>query len=143
MKIKLIQETNEIYERDDISEVLELCVVALTRGKLQSIAQSVYGKNQGRFYVLEIDQVAVAVLGGTEIDRYHLIIKHIAVLPTQRRKNLAKALVDFAMLDRSYKKMSIEVDESAVPFFKKYGFSCKLIKNHPLDLVRYQCEWKA
>ncbi len=143
MKIRLIEQTNEIYERDDIAEVLEMCVVACTRGKLQSIAQSVYGKTQGRFYVLEVDGQAVGVLGGTEIDRYQFVIKHIAVRKQSQKHGFAKSLIDFARQDRQYKKMVIEVDESAMRFFKGYGFTCKRIKDHPLDLVRYNCEWSA
>lgn len=142
MKIKQVKDTTEIYEREDIARVLDLCVVACTKGKLQSIAQSVYGKNQGRFYLIESDGVAQAVIGGTEIDRYTFVVKHIAVLGEARRKGYAKALVDHLIHERQYKRISIEVDEKAMLFFNAYGFTCKLIKNHPLDLQRYQCEWR-
>lgn len=143
MKIERIESSTELYENPEIAQLLSLCLLTSTPGKLQSLAQSVYGKTQGRFYVLYENEAVVGILGGSEIDRTHFVLKHCAVLPEHRLKGYASALLKHALEERQYRTMEAETGPEAIDFLKAQGFTCKRIKNHILDLHRFECLWKA
>jgi len=141
LMIKKITDFNLLHEDEKLSHLFSQCFYDPTAGKLKTTAQAIYGKSQGFCYVYYIENEPVSLLGGSEIDKGHFILKHAATLETHRRKGYARLLFDHAIESRGYKTVEAEAPEDSVPFFKHCGFRCKLIKNHPLDLVRYTCKY--
>lgn len=141
MNIRKIASPVEIYSNPAIADLLAMCLVAPTLGKIQDVAQSIYGKSQGQFYILEIDEIPVGIIGGSEIDKGHFVLRHVAVVPEHRRKGYGKRLFKHAVAQRDYSSIEAEVGDEAVDFLRGNGFTCKIIKDHPLDLKRYNCNW--
>jgi len=88
MEITRINDYNEIYLNTEISNLIGTSMFNPTYGKIQNVAQSIYAKTQGRFYVCRISDLLVGIIGFSKIDNDKLVIRHLAVLSTyQRQKN--------------------------------------------------------
>ncbi len=142
MNIKRIVNPAEIYDNDQVAKLLMLCIASPTYGKVQSIAQATYSKNQGFFYVATEEDQVVGIIGGREIDGISFQLKHIAVVESHRKQGIAKELIDHLIHARSFKTLEAEATPALVDFYRATGFRCREIENHPLDLLAYKCVWK-
>ena len=139
MTIYRLKDFNAIIDNAAISSVLALCMFNPTPGKIQNIAQSVYAKTQGVFYVLEVEGEVVGILGGSRIDNTHLTIRHMAVVPHMQRKGYGTALLDALLKEITLQTLEAETDDDAIGFYRKMGFKTKRKEDDLLDRVRYAC----
>lgn len=142
MEIQKNRNVADIYENEQIATLLGQCLYNPTDGKIQSIAQSVYSKTQGVFYTCQDEAHVVGIIGGTEIDKVHLILNHIAVTPDRQRQGIGKAMMVHLFKTKRYHLISATVKENMVPFFKACGFQCKKQFDPILETTTYHCERK-
>ena len=79
MEIIKVSSYETIYENKEISELLETIIFNPTFGKIQNIAQSLYAKTQGRFYLIKMDGLLIGLMGLSKIDNHKLVVNHFAV----------------------------------------------------------------
>jgi len=139
MTFRRIDNYRMLFENDSINELLKTCIFNATNGKVQNVAQSVYAKTQGRFYVLEEDGVLIGLIGGSVIDNDLLIIKHLAVKETHRGQGYAKKLVKEVQHLGDFMTLQVGCDHHFVDFFKACDFKCKLIKGDDFTADNYEC----
>src|SRR3990167_7642320 len=82
VEIIKIDNFGEIFMNRDISALLGTSMFNPTFGKIQNIAQTVYAKTQGRFYISKIDGLLVGLIGFSKIDNHMLVVRHLDVLST-------------------------------------------------------------
>jgi len=143
MEITKINDYEEIYLNKDISNLLGTAMFNPTFGKLQSVAQGIYAKTQGRFFICRIDGLLVGLIGFSKVDNHKLIVRHLAVLSTFQRQKIATEMVDFAIKEEGVQIVEVETDDEGVGFYKGYGF--KVVKR-PYDDVkgqRYDCLYEV
>jgi len=79
MTITRIKDPSLIYSNIQIVNLLKQTIHLGTTGKIQSIAEAVYGKTQGVFYICKDDkEQIIAIAGGSMINRDKIILKHLA-----------------------------------------------------------------
>ncbi len=139
MTIKRIEDYSHIFENETIAKLLMLCMINPTYGKVQNIAQSVYAKNQGRFYVCEKDDEIIGIAGGSQINNDQFILRHMAVSPDQKRTGIGKKLLSALIDDGQYDSVALECDYKSVKFFKNFGFKCVSDIDPILEMKRYNC----
>lgn len=148
MTIRRIEDYSHIFENETIAKLLMLCMINPTYGKVQNIAQSVYAKNQGRFYVCEKDGEIIGIAGGSQINNDQFILRHMAVAPEQKRTGIGKKLLSALIADGHYDSVALECDYKSVKFFKNFGFKCVSDIDPILEMKRYNClldvkKWRA
>lgn len=136
MEIKRIDDYEEIFINKEISSLLGTSMFNPTFGKLQSVAQGIYAKTQGRFFTGRIDGLLVGLIGFSKVDNHKLIVRHLAVLSTFQRQKIASELVTFAIQAEGVQIVEAETDDEGVGFYKGYGFK---VKKLPYDDARGQC----
>lgn len=143
MAIRKITQPSEIHLNSEISALVKQCLHNPTDGKIQSIAQAIYSKTQGVFFVYEIDQKPLGIIGGTEIDGTHLIIKHLAIHPEHRRKGIGRKLIQHLIDSDRYNSIFTESETENIKFFKALGFKCTGKEDPILETTILACEWHA
>ncbi|GAU77446.1 GNAT family N-acetyltransferase [Fusibacter sp. 3D3] len=139
MKFRRIDDYKQLFEDQELKALLKTCIFNATDGKVQNIAQSIYAKTQGRFYVLEEDEMVYGIIGGSVVDNDLLIIKHIAVREAQRGQGYAKKLIKELTHLGDFMTLEVECDHHLVAFYRACDFKCSLIKNADLTLDQYAC----
>lgn len=139
MDIIRIEDFQEIYENDEISELLGTAMFNPTPGKIQSLAQSIYAKTQGRFFIARHEGVLVGLAGFSKIDNHKLILKHLAVLGTYQRQKVASNLLDSIIDSEKIQMIEAETDDEGVGFYKGYGFKVTKLPFDDARGQRYLC----
>ncbi len=143
MIIELIGNYEEIIDRKDISELLGTLLINPTYGKIQNIAQSVYAKTQGRFYIATESNQLVGLMGFSKIDNDKLVVRHLAVTSGHNRQKVAQAILDHAIVSEGVLTIKSEPGDDEVSFYKSYGFD---VKKRPYDEAlgqKYDCVYNV
>lgn len=141
MLIKKIEDYTMLYENDDLSALLSKCIFNPNEGKVQNVAQSVYAKTQGVIYAAYSEETkeAIAILGGSRIDNTHFIIKHHALADGYEDLNLINDILEKILDDYRFLTLEAECSIHERKLFKLMGFQVKEIKDHPLDILAFEC----
>ena len=139
MKFKRIEDYKQLLENQEIKALVKTCIFNPTDGKVQNVAQSVYAKTQGRFYILEANDEIYGIIGGSVIDNDLLIIKHIAVKEEHRGQGYAKRLIKELTHLGDFMTLEVECDHHLVDFFRACDFKCSFIKNDDFTSDQYEC----
>ncbi|GAB6109572.1 GNAT family N-acetyltransferase [Fusibacter bizertensis] len=143
MIIKLISNYEDIIDRKDIADLLGTLLFNPTYGKIQNIAQAVYAKTQGRFYIAMDSNLLIGLMGFSKIDNDKLVVRHMAVTPGHNRQKVAQALLDYAIVSEKVSIVKSEPDDSNISFYKSYGFD---VKKRPYDDIvgqKYDCSFNV
>lgn len=135
MEILKIEHFETIIDDAQIRKLLESIMFNPTYGKIQNIAQTIYAKTQGRFFVAKDNDHVIGLMGFSKIDNHKLVIKHFAVMDPSKSMPVGKALLDYAVEEERVTLVTAEVDEANSAFYKGYGFK---IKKLPFDDSRGQ-----
>ncbi|MDH8678385.1 GNAT family N-acetyltransferase [Fusibacter bizertensis] len=125
MIIELIGHYEEIIDRKDISELLGTLLMNPSYGKIQNIAQGIYAKTQGRFYIASDSGQLVGLMGFSKIDNNKLVVRHMAVSSGYNRQKIAEAILTEAIKSERVSIVTSEPGDEDVSFYKSYGFSVK------------------
>lgn len=141
MTIKRIDDYSMLYETEELCNLMMQCFQNATYGKVQSAAQSIYAKTQGVIYVAYDSESgeALALLGGSRIDSHRFIIKHFAKSQSTTDIQIFRSLLDQIIDDYRFSDIEAECIEQEKDIFTIMGFKLTPIKNHPLDLIAYDC----
>ena len=143
MNIQKCDDYQLIYEEKDIADLLGSSMFNPTPGKIQSVAQSIYAKTQGRFFTSRHDDVLVGIAGFSKKDNHKLVLKHLAVLGTYQRQKVASELLDYAIMEERVKEVEAETDDEGVGFYKGYGFTVTKLPFDDVRGQRYLCLYKV
>jgi len=143
MEITKINNFEEIFMNRDIAALLGTSLFNPTFGKIQNIAQSIYAKTQGRFYICKIDGLLVGLLGFSKIDNHMLVVKHLAVLSTYQRQKIGTELMRFAIEDEKIKFVTVETDDHGIGFYKGFGFTAKKLTYDDARGQLYACTYEV
>jgi ribosomal protein S18 acetylase RimI-like enzyme len=143
VEITKIDDFEEIFMNREISALLGTSMFNPTFGKIQNIAQTVYAKTQGRFYICKIDGLLVGLIGFSKIDNHMLVVRHLAVLSTFQRQKIGTELIKFAIEDEKVKVVTAETDDEGVGFYKGFGFTAKKLPFNDATGQRYACTFEV
>ncbi|MCT4594750.1 MAG: GNAT family N-acetyltransferase [Anaeromicrobium sp.] len=141
MNLVEVTDYKEIYENDHIVKLMFYSMVRPTIGRVQSVAQSTYSKQQGKFYKAMEDDKILGIIGLKRINNDRLDILHISVDEQMRNKGIGKAMIKEAGTYDRVDEMRVETSHNMVNFYKKCGFRTKLVENE-LGLDEYICTLK-
>ncbi|WP_176461695.1 GNAT family N-acetyltransferase [Anaeromicrobium sediminis] len=141
MNLVEVTDHKEIYENNEIVKLMFNCMVRPTIGRIQSVAQSTYSKQQGKFYKAMEDDKIVGIIGLKRINNDRLDILHISVDEHMRNKSIGKNMIKEAGTYDKVDEIRAETTHNMVDFYKKCGFRTKLVENE-LGLDEYICTLK-
>jgi len=109
---------------------------------MQEYDKYIYLSNR-KLYTLFSENMAIGCIGIEIFETSNCIIKHLAVLPTQREMNAATKMIDFITEKHSLTQISAETDGEAVGFYEKYGFEITSLGEKYPGVERFQCIYKT
>lgn len=122
MNIERIEDHKSIYEDQEIIDIISRSIIKATEGKIKSAAESIYSKQQGRFYVAIEDEQIVGVLGMKIPTGKDSELIHLAVKEGFEGKGISSSLIREAIRLDGLKNMTAEGCSLDRRFFKKCGF---------------------
>lgn len=138
MNIYKLEDSRKIYEDQTISRIIGYAMFNPTYGRIKSAAESIYSKEQGRFYICETDDV-VGIVGVRRVDNAFVEIMHIAVDENHRKQGIASALVKYVRDAERVDEIIAHTDTDAVGFYEKLGFRIEEEEDKMTGLVRFTC----
>jgi len=139
MRLLEIYDYKEIYENEDIVRIVSHALFNPTPGKVQSLAQGVYGKQQGKFYTAILDDKIIGIVGIKRIGAKKVEIMHIAVDEPYRGKGLGKQMIQELITEANPKEIFLETDNDGVHFYRKCGFKTKKLPDQGFGTDRFLC----
>jgi len=139
MKLEELENIDEIYENEEIANILSEVIFAPSYGKLKSISEGIYRKKHAKFYILKRDTQVIAVVGVMFRDIKNIEIKHIAVAKDEN-KNVVKAqLIDLLKEKLNVSSFRIEIERESIGFYKKNGFKCEAMDDKGYGIQSFLC----
>ncbi len=139
MKLKRIEQYQEIYETSAISDLMSQVIFNPTPGKIQNIAQSIYAKTQGRFYTVSVEERLIGLIGFSKVDNHKLILKHYFMQPAYDQANHKFEVMQEAMRLERTSVLECECDDTELSFYKRHRFKIEKIGIDDIDGHRYRC----
>lgn len=140
MNLIEVVDHKDIYEDKEILDLMLKSMARGTVGRVQSAAEGIYSKQQGKFYKVEEDGKAIGILGLNRITKDRLELVHISVTDHNRKEEISKYMVDEVSRYHNAKEIRVETDFNTAQFYKKCGFKTKLTENE-LGLDEYVCTY--
>ncbi|MCH4887294.1 GNAT family N-acetyltransferase [Acidaminobacter sp. JC074] len=142
MNIYKWENHQSIIENEDIVKLMRLTMFNPTDGRIKSAVDGIYGKEQGRFYVCEEDQI-IGIVGVRRVDNAFVEIMHLAVDESHRNKGIARALIKYVRDSERVDEIIVSPEEKDVAFFKHLGFKVEEEYDQITDVVRFICRLKG
>lgn len=143
MEIIKVSSYETIYENKEISELLETIIFNPTFGKIQNIAQSLYAKTQGRFYLIKMDGLLIGLMGLSKIDNHKLVVNHFAVKAPFQRHKIGTDLLKGIIAAEGVSEVVVDASEEDVPFYKGFGFAIEKSIFEEARGRRFMCKYKV
>ncbi len=140
MELVKVDNFRDVYNDSDISMLMKMCLSNPTVGKLQSVAQSLYAKQQGILYKAVIDDETIGIIGVKKINNDRLELFHMALKEEYRGNRQSRRLILGILEAEGITKMFCEADHKLVLVLKRAGFKCKLIEDEMWGSETYMCE---
>lgn len=142
MDIIKVESYETIYLDHEISELLSTIIFNPTFGKIQNVAQSLYAKTQGRFYVIKTDNLLVGLMGFSKIDNYKLVVNHFAVKAPFQRHKIGTELLTGIIEREGVTEIVVDASEEDLPFYKGFGFTVEKSHFEEARGRRFLCVYK-
>lgn len=126
MELTKITQMHQLLDENKYYPLLALCLVRPSQGKVKSISEALYGKQQGAIFALTEEGQTLGIIGGKVIDNTHFEIHHLAVAEGHRGKGYAKWMMNTVSNHLPVKTLTCEVSHKMMTFFKRNGFTCVL-----------------
>lgn len=136
MKFYKIEDHSEIITNANINRIIRYAMFNPTDGKVKTAADGIYGKQQGSFYVCELEEI-VGIIGVKRVDNAFVQVMHIAVEEAYRKQGIAKALIDYVKQAERVDEIKVETDGSSLAVLRKLGFSFMEEEDNMTGLVKY------
>lgn len=142
MELVQLDQTEDLYEKKEIYDIIARAVFAPTEGKIKSISEGIYRKKHARVYLLKEDEKVLAVLGLLIPSRNRIEIRHIAVAKEEERKGYGRSSIELLETLLEPDELFLETDDAAVKFYRKLGFKSKKMPDTGMGITRYFCSKK-
>jgi len=131
-----IYDKSEKYE--DLHDVISLWMYKATQNKIDKFLNSL-DCNDIKLYLYSDNDKVNAAIAIKLLNEKDIEIKGIAVSAEFQKNGIGSKMID--SINIKYPKMNIfaETDDDAVVFYKKNGFTCKLLPNKYPGINRYLC----
>jgi len=121
MELVRLEDHSRIYNDKKIIDIISRSITNPTSGKLKSAAESVYSKQQGRFYMAMEDEEIVGIVGIRIPTGRDAELMHVAVAEGFERKGIARFMVKEALRLDGVEKLTIEGCSLNRKFYKSCG----------------------
>lgn len=139
MKLIEIKDNEEIYTNEDIKRIISFTMFRPSVGRIKSIAQSLYSKQQGLFYTAVEDEKIVGIIGVKRVDNLRLEIFHHAVDENMRKQGIGRRMIEELALIAEVDAITAEVEYKPTKFYEKCGFKCELMDDKGLGIELFLC----
>lgn len=140
MKYYKMEETKKIYTQADIKTLMAAAIFNPTDGRIKSAAESIYGKEQGRFYVAEQEGEILGILGVRRVDNAFVEIMHFRVAAGKTGQGIGQGLMACLKNCERVDAIIASCDETMLAFYKKLGFTCKEEEDPMTFKLTYACK---
>ena len=131
-----------ILENKDIIDLISSTIFNPTFGKVQNIAQSIYAKTQGKFYICKEGEQIIGIMGFTRIDNQLLIVKHFAVNSEYSEEEIGKLLLERAFALEGVDEIVANIPGDVLQTYHQMGFKSKKMPYDEALGQRYECQIK-
>ena len=115
---------------------------ATAEDKVEAEYKKYLEMNSRKLYALEMKGSYVGCMGLEVIEPTIGVIKHIAVLPSERGKGVGRKMLNFIMKHHSFNLLCAETDNEAVAFYRNCGFTVKSLGEKYVGVERFLCEFR-
>ncbi|MCM3151588.1 GNAT family N-acetyltransferase [Priestia megaterium] len=95
-----------------------------------------------KLYSIEVNGETVSCIGVEFLNAKEAVIKHIAVLPKERGKEIGSSMIRFLCKNYDIHSIFAETDKEAVNFYSKFGFKITSLGEKYPGVERFLCEFK-
>ena len=96
-----------------------------------------------KLYSIEVNGETVSCIGVEFLNAKEAVIKHIAVLPKERGKEIGSSMIRFLCKNYDIHSIFAETDKEAVNFYSKFGFKITSLGEKYPGVERFLCEFKV
>lgn len=142
MNIYKMKNHLEMIDDEKITGLMRHTMFNPTYGRIKSALEGTYGKEQGKLYVCEIEDI-VGLLGVRRVDNAFVEIMHFAVDEAHRKKGIAKALLEYVKSAERVNEILAHADHATKDFYQALGFKIKEELDPVTDVIQYVCRMKG
>ncbi|MEI2440794.1 GNAT family N-acetyltransferase [Priestia megaterium] len=95
-----------------------------------------------KLYSIEVNGETVSCIGVEFLNAKEAVIKHIAVLPKERGKEIGSSMIRFLCKNYDIHSIFAETDKEAVNFYSKFGFKITSLGEKCLGIEGFLCKFK-
>lgn len=139
MELIRLDDHLRIYNDKDIMDILSRGIINPSEGKLKSIAESIYSKQQGRFYMAVKDEEILAVIGIRIPTGREAELMHISVKEGYERQGIARFMLKEAIRLDGIERLTVEGCSLNKKFFKSCGLRVAVEYDDILMSDRFIC----
>jgi len=139
MELVRLEDHIRIYSDKKIVEIISRSIENPTGGKLKSAAESVYSKQQGRFYMAMENDEIVGIVGIRIPTGRDAELMHVAVAEGFERKGIARFMVKEALRLDGIEQLTIEACSLNRKFYKSCGLRVSIEYDDILMSDRFIC----
>ncbi|HEY93372.1 MAG TPA: GNAT family N-acetyltransferase [Dehalococcoidia bacterium] len=128
--------------RHDVHEVKEILFMATgnpTSENLDSLLFEYYSNDNHSLFICKENNIITGIIGIDCSGKPLGFIKHLAVLPENRRRGIGGHLINETAKVLGLSIIELETDQDAVEFYIACGFSSKEIKSKYPGIRRFRC----
>ena len=139
MELIRLDDHLRIYNDEAIMDIISRGIINPSAGKLKSIAESIYSKQQGRFYIAVRDEEILAVIGIRIPTGREAELMHISVKEGFERQGIARFMLKEAIRLDGIERLVVEGCSLNKKFFKSCGLRVAVEYDDILMSDRFIC----
>lgn len=139
MELIRLDDHLRIYNDEAIMDILSRGIINPSAGKLKSIAESIYSKQQGRFYIAVRDEEILAIIGIRIPTGREAELMHISVKEGYERQGIARFMLKEAIRLDGIERLVVEGCSLNKKFFKSCGLRVAVEYDDILMSDRFIC----
>ncbi|MDO7905909.1 GNAT family N-acetyltransferase [Paenibacillus sp. JX-17] len=125
----------------EVMELLEYAVFPEPE-QVETAVQSYESHDEYELYAYDDKELLVGLIGFEDRGE-GLYIRHISVLPENRRKGYGRGMILELMLERNPELIIAETDEEGVDFYRSIGFMVFSMGEVYPGVERFRCEYEV
>lgn len=127
------------HDVDAVKIILSMAIGNPTPEILDSLLFEFYSDDNHPLYVSLENNRITGIIGIDCSGKPSGIIKHLAVLPVNRRRGTGRCLINQTAKVLGLSTIELETDQDAVEFYITCGFSSKEIESNYPGIHRFRC----
>ncbi len=132
-----LENYKEIIENKDITDLIKMNLFNKDDGRIKSLAEGVYSKEQGKLYIYESNKKIIGLLGVRRVDNTYVEIINLAVNEEYRRKGISKELLHY-LKDAERVEYIKAVSNNELDYFKHLGFKETVKEDNYTSLLTFE-----